>query len=116
MTLTLDVQGQIFKGDILGMGKSIDLEWKICEMDTMLDAQWLACSWATWQIDRPSNGSMWNSYSFQPVGPWMSYSFTDLGAEWCCCSLNALFFSCDQAASWTVFSICPSYTFFIMFP
>ena len=42
MTLTLDVQGQIFKGDILGMGKSIDLEWKICEMDTMLDAQWLA--------------------------------------------------------------------------
>ena len=34
-----------------------------------------------WQIDQPSNGSMWNSYSFQPVGQWMGYSFTDLGAE-----------------------------------
>ena len=34
-----------------------------------------------WQIDRPSNGSVWNSYSFQPVGQWMGYSFTDLGAE-----------------------------------
>ena len=43
-----------------------------------------------WQIDRPSNGSIWNSYSFQPVGPWMGYAFTDLGAEGCCCSLNAL--------------------------
>ena len=31
------------------------------------------------QIDRPSNGPMWNSYSFQPVGPWMTHSFTDLG-------------------------------------
>ena len=44
-----------------------------------------------WQIDQPSNGSMWNSYSFQPVGQWMGYSFTDLGAEGCCRSLNALF-------------------------
>ena len=44
-----------------------------------------------WQIDWPSNGSMWNSYSFQPVGQWMGYSFTDLGAEGCCRSLNALF-------------------------
>ena len=44
-----------------------------------------------WQIDRPSNGSMWNSYSFQPVGQWMGYSFTDLGGEGCCRSLNALF-------------------------
>ena len=43
-----------------------------------------------WQIDQPSNGSMWNSYSFQPVGQWMGYSFTDLGAEGCCRSLNAL--------------------------
>ena len=31
-----------------------------------------------WQIDRLSNGSVWNSYCFQPVGPWMGYSFTDL--------------------------------------
>ena len=45
-----------------------------------------------WQIDQPSNGSMWNSYSFHPVGQWMGYSFTDLGAEGCCRSLNALGF------------------------
>ena len=49
---------------------------------------------SAWQIDRPSNGSMWNSYSFQPVGPWMGYSFTDVRAEGCCRSLNALFYSC----------------------
>ena len=42
------------------------------------------------QMDQPSYGSMWNSYSFQPVGPWMGYLFTDLGAEGCCRSLNAL--------------------------
>ena len=46
MTLTLDFQGQIFYILIWGMGRSIDLEWKSCELDTMLDAQW-ACSWAT---------------------------------------------------------------------
>ena len=40
-----------------------------------------------WQIDHPINGS----HSFQPVGQWMGYSFTDLGAEGCCRSLNALF-------------------------
>ena len=28
MTLTLDFQGQIFDSHILGMGRSIDLEWK----------------------------------------------------------------------------------------
>ena len=44
-----------------------------------------------WQIDWPSSGSTWKSYSFQPVGQWMGYSFTDLGAEGCCRSLNALF-------------------------
>ena len=43
-----------------------------------------------WQIDQQSNGSMWNSYNFQPVGQWMGYSFTDPGAEGCCRSLNAL--------------------------
>ena len=46
MTLTLDFQGQIFNSHILGMGRSIDLEWKRFELETMLDAQW-ACSWAT---------------------------------------------------------------------
>ena len=30
MTLTLDFQGQIFNSHILGMGRSIDLEWKRC--------------------------------------------------------------------------------------
>ena len=50
----------------------------------------LTCGHGAWQIDRQSSGSMWNSYSFQPVGQWMSYSFTDLGAEGCCRSLNAL--------------------------
>ena len=38
---------------------------------------------SAWQIDWPSNGSMSNSYSFQPVGPWMDYSVTDLRAEGC---------------------------------
>ena len=46
MTLTLDFQGQIFDSHILGMGRSIGLEWKRYELDTMLDAQW-ACSWTT---------------------------------------------------------------------
>ena len=35
---------------------------------------------SAWQID------------FEPVGPWMGYAFTDLGAEGCCRSLNALFY------------------------
>ena len=46
MTLTLDFQGQIFNSHILGMGRLIDLEWKRCELDTMLAAQW-ASSWPT---------------------------------------------------------------------
>ena len=77
----------------LGMGGSTHIKWKGCELDMMLDAQW---DWpwvhdhGAWQIDQPSNGSVWNFYSFQPVGQWMGYSFTDLGAEGCCRSLNAL--------------------------
>ena len=46
MTLTLDFQGQIFNSHILGMGRSIDLERKRCELDTLLNAQW-ASSWPT---------------------------------------------------------------------
>ena len=42
MTLTLDFLDQIFNSHIWGMGRSIDLEWKRCELDTMLYAQW-AC-------------------------------------------------------------------------
>ena len=51
----------------------------------------LLLGYSAWQIGRPSNGSMWKSNNFQPVGPWMGYSFTDLGAEGCSRSLNALF-------------------------
>ena len=51
----------------------------------------LTLAHGAWQINQPSNESMWNSYSFQPVGHWMSYSHTDLGAEGCCRSLNVLF-------------------------
>ena len=43
-----------------------------------------------WQIDRPSYVSMLNSYSFQSVGHWMGYSFTNLGAEGCCLSQSTL--------------------------
>ena len=44
--MTLYFQGQIFNNHILGMGISIGLEWKRCELDTILDAQW-ASLWAT---------------------------------------------------------------------
>ena len=46
MTLTLDFPGQIFNRHILGMGRLIDLEWKRCDLNTILDAQW-ASSWPT---------------------------------------------------------------------
>ena len=36
------------------------------------------------------------TYSFQPVGQWMGYSFADLGAEGCCRSLNALLWMFSQ--------------------
>ena len=102
MTLTLDFQGQNFDRHILGMGRSIDLEWKRCELDTMVDCTMgLLLGHSAWQIDWPSNGSMWNSYSFQPVNPWMGYSFTDLGAEGCCHSLNALFNSLRPSDAYT---------------
>ena len=51
MTLTLDFQGQNFNCHILGKGRLIDLEWKRCELDTMLDAQW-ACHWATVHVKK----------------------------------------------------------------
>ena len=34
-----------------------------------------------WQILWPNNRSMWNSYSFQRVGPWLGDLFPDIGAE-----------------------------------
>ena len=32
----------------------------------------------------------YETYSFQPIGLWMDYSFTGLAAEGCCRSLDAL--------------------------
>ena len=63
-----------------------------------------------WQIHWPSNGSMWNCFSFQPVGPWMGCPFTDLGAEGCCHSLNAfLLFPCTwRIQGWGQFRFCNS--------
>ena len=40
--LDLGFSGENFDSHILGMGRSIDSEWKRCEFDTMLDVQW-AC-------------------------------------------------------------------------
>ena len=51
--------------------------WVGCTMGLLLGQ-------SAWQIDRQSNWPMWNAYSFKPVGLWMRYSFTDLGAEWRC--------------------------------
>ena len=65
------------------MGRSIGLEWKRCELDAMLDAQWAS-------FRATVHG---NEISFRPVGPWMGYPFTDLrAAEGCRRSLNALLF------------------------
>ena len=47
---------------------------------------------SAWQIDQPSDGSMLNFYSFQPIGPWIGYSFSDLGAKGYCRSLNDLLY------------------------
>ena len=91
MTLTLDFQGKILKLlylrneriDSLRM-KGMWVRYDVgCTMGLTLGHG--AC-----HIDRPIDGSMWNSYSFQPVGLWMGFSFTDLGAEGYCRSLNAL--------------------------
>ena len=41
--------------------------------------------------------------SFQPAGPWMGYPFTDLGAEGCRRSLNALFYNVPViVSSWVI--------------
>ena len=47
--------------------------------------------YSTYQIHWPSNGLMQNYYTFQSVGPLMDCPFSDLWAEGCCHSLNALF-------------------------
>ena len=77
MTLTLDFHGKIFSSHILGMGRSIDLEWK----------SWIQC----WMYNGLPLGPQWQIDQFPTCWPIMGYSFTDLGAEGCCRSLNALF-------------------------
>ena len=77
MTLTLDFQGQIFNSHILGMGRLIDLEWKRCELDTMLDVQW-ACSW----------GTVHGKKIGQVMGQCETHTVSNLLAhEWAICSL-----------------------------
>ena len=90
MTLTLDFQGQILKKWV----------WVWVRYDVGC-TMGLTLGHSAWQIDQPSNGSMWNSYNFQPVGQWMGYSFTDLGAEGCCRSLNALL-----SLTWSKLGLC----------
>ena len=62
------------------------LEWKGCELDMMLDAHGIDLR-PRCMADRLVGQC---ETLTQPVGQWMSYSFTDLGAEGCCRSLNAL--------------------------
>ena len=79
MTLTLDFQGQIFNSHILGMGRSVDLEWKRCELDsdTMLNVQ-CVCSWA------PVHGKKIG----QVMGQCETLTVSNLLAhEWAICSL-----------------------------
>ena len=65
---------------ISGMGGSTHSEWKGMWVGYDVGCTMgLTLGHGAWQIDRPSNRSMWNSYSFQPVAQWMGYSFTDLG-------------------------------------
>ena len=81
-----------FNSHIVEMGRSIDLEYikKISVGYNVGHTMCLLLGHSTWQIHWPSNGSVWNGYSFQPVGPWMGCPFTDIGAEGYCHSLNAL--------------------------
>ena len=66
-----------FNSHILGMGRSIDLLWMRCELDTILDAQW-ACSWAT----------VHGKYIGQIMGPWEIVTVSNLLAhEWAVHSL-----------------------------
>ena len=84
MTLTLDFEGKILKLLWLRNGRvnSLGMKgmWVVYDVGCTIG---LTLGHGAWQIDRPSNGSMRNSYSLQPVGQWMGYSFTDHGAEGC---------------------------------
>ena len=81
MTLTLDFQGLIFNSHILGKRKVSWLGMKQIWVGYNVEhTVGLLLGHSAWQTDRPSNASMWNSYSFHPFCPGMGYSFTDLGA------------------------------------
>ena len=69
------------------MGRSVDLEWKRCELDKMLHAQW-ASSWATEHgkyighvMGRCETVTVSNLLAHDL--PWLGCPFTDLGAEEC---------------------------------
>ena len=120
MTLILDFQGELLKMLYLRNGRSYWRGTKWMWVDRMQDShcdfklwphpwRWPWEGWLTWnerdvsymwcwmhngidmgrawQIHRPNNGSMWNSYSFSLLP---NESFTDLGAEGCCRTLNTL--------------------------
>ena len=76
------------------MGGSIDLERKGCDAGPTMQP-WtcnmgLSVCYSTYRIHWPRNGLMQNCYSFQIVSPLMGCPFSDLWAEGCCHSLNAL--------------------------
>ena len=78
MTLTLDFQGKILK--LLYLRNERVDSFRMKGMWIRYDigcTMGLTLGHAACHLDRPIDGSMWNSYSFQPVGPWMGYSFTD---------------------------------------
>ena len=97
MPLTLDFQGKILDSHILGMGRSIDLEWKRCELDTMLGAQW-TCSWAT--VHGKYIGQVMGGYETVTVSNLLAHEWAVHSLIWGCCrSLNALIV-CDPV-SWS---------------
>ena len=99
LTLTLTFQSQTLKMLYLRNGRFDSLGMKGMWVGYDVGCTMgLTLGHGAWQIYRPSNGSMWNSYSFQPVGQWMGYSFTDLGAEGCC-SLSILLYWIGALAS-----------------
>ena len=57
-----------------------------------------------WQVDRPSDGSMWNSYSFQSVCPW--WLFVHWSRGWGVLSFSERFFIVNKSnvlcQSWPV--------------
>ena len=72
LTLTLDFQGKILKLLCLRNGRvdSLGMKGMWVGYDVGCTIR-LTLGHGAWQIDWPSNGSMWNSYIFQSFGPSM---------------------------------------------